>query len=93
MHVLTNVNGRPDLSTESRATGNTGKQVSLRLGQIALMRLTSLAVLDDNAVADQLRAAFDKYVEQRMSESEISDGMTALRLLEGVDQLAADSPN
>lgn len=68
-------------TVDDRQTVSGGVQLSVRLEQSALTRLTSLALLDDNAVADQLRAAFDRHISEICEDPAIEEGLRALRLL------------
>jgi hypothetical protein len=47
------------------------KSVTLRMANSTVTYFTSLALLDDNTLADQLRASVDAYVQQRREDPEL----------------------
>lgn len=61
------------VGTESptKAAKVTGVQMSVRLDQVQLSRLTALALVDDNTLADQLRCALDAYLKEQRGDERL----------------------
>lgn len=72
----------PDTSTKV-----TGGQMSIRLDQLQLSKLTALSLVDDDTLADQLRHAFELYISKQADDQRL---VRARAQLDQEDSIRAD---
>uniref|UniRef100_UPI003F490EF2 hypothetical protein n=1 Tax=Paenarthrobacter ureafaciens TaxID=37931 RepID=UPI003F490EF2 len=76
----------PLVNTEAPAKV-TGNQMSIRLDQLQLSKLTALSLVDDDTLADQLRQAFETYVAKQSDDERL---VRAKARLDQEDSIRAD---
>lgn len=64
-----------------------GNQMSIRLDQLQLSKLTALSLVDDDTLADQLRRAFETYIDKQSDDVRL---VRAKALLDQEDSSRAD---